>query len=155
MLKLTVGVLAFVIASSASAAGWRSLRIDASSEDAFNRSVSAFTEKLPQVRRVVFERSLQDIWVEGVKAAQADGQDYTVTDYLRELDGLRYKDVVKFTDPSGDTANRYWDQAYVNLYGRGAFKPSSPRYSGPQAVIDRPGPAGAANHVPGVNPWQQ
>lgn len=154
MLKLTLAILAVVLAGTASAAGWRSLRIDASNEDAFNRSVSAFTDKLPRVRRVVFERSLQDIWVEGVNAAQAEGQDYTVTDYLRELDGLGYKDVVEFTDPSGDTANRYWDQAYVNLYGRGAFKPSSPRYF-PQAVIDRPGPAGAANHVPGVNPWQQ
>jgi hypothetical protein len=115
MLKLTVGVLAFVLAGSASAAGWRSLRIDASSEDSFNESVIAFREKLPFVRRQVFERSLQDIWVEGTKAAQADGRDYTVTDYLRALDGLKYKEVVLFTDPSGATADRYWDQAFVTL----------------------------------------
>jgi hypothetical protein len=162
VLKLTVGVLAVVLAGSASAAGWRSLRIDASSEDAFDRSVSALTDKLPRVRRVVFERSLQDIWVEGVKAAQAGGRDYTVTDYLRELDGLGYKEVVEFTDPSGDTAERYFDQAYTTIYDRrppqmavpnaGASKfPGWSSYDPP----NRTGPAGAANHVPGVNPWQQ
>lgn len=91
MLKLTIGVLAVVLAGSAGAAGWRSTRIDASSEAAFNESVVAFRDKLPYVRKQVFERSLQDIWVEGMEAAQAEGRDYTVTDYLRELDGLKYK----------------------------------------------------------------
>jgi hypothetical protein len=120
MLKLAVWVLSLVLAGSASAAGWRSLHIDGTSEDSFNESVAALKEKLPRVRQHVLERSLQDIWMKGMKAAQADGRDYTIGDHLRELDGLGYKDVVEFTDPSGDTADRYWDQAYVNLYGRGA-----------------------------------
>jgi hypothetical protein len=64
MLKLTAGVLAIVLAGSASAAGWRSLRIDASSEQAFNESVGVFREKLPYVRHYVFVRSrnLQARW---------------------------------------------------------------------------------------------
>lgn len=115
MTKITAVLLALAVAGTANAAGWRSMHIDASSEDSFNESVIAFREKLPSVRRQVFERSLQDIWVAGMKAAQADGRDYTVSEYLRELDGLKYKDVVEFTDPSGDTADRYWDQAFATL----------------------------------------
>jgi hypothetical protein len=56
---------------------------------------------LPHVRAQAFERSLQDIWLAGTEAAQAEGRDCTVTDYLRELDGLEYRQVVKFADPSG------------------------------------------------------
>ena len=161
MLKLTVGVLAFVLAGSASAAGWRSMRIDASSEASFDASVIAFRDKLPFVRRQVFERSLQDIWVAGVQAAQADGRNYSIDEYLLALDGLGYKDVVRFTDPSGDTADRYWDQAYVSLYRRGNPAPA-PRSAGSGGWMPRNPPREAGQsrtvgnppHI-GVNPWQR
>jgi len=39
MLKFTVAVLAAALAGTASAAGWRDLRIDASSETSFDQSV--------------------------------------------------------------------------------------------------------------------
>ncbi len=42
MLKLTVAVLAVVLAGTASAERWRDLRVDASSEDAFAKSLEAF-----------------------------------------------------------------------------------------------------------------
>lgn len=159
MLKLMVGVLAFALAGSAGAAGWRSMRIDASSEDAFNASVTALKDKLPRVRKHVFEQSLKDIWVEGMKAAQAEDRDYTVGDYLREIDGLGYKEVVEFTDPTGDTADRYWDQAYTALYGaryqrpasaapRGSWYPDPPREAGQSRFGPRAGD-------PALNPWQQ
>jgi hypothetical protein len=154
MLKLTVGMLAVVLAGSASAAGWRSMRIDASSEDTFNESVTALKDKLPRVRREVFERSLQDIWLEGMKAAQADGRDYTVTDYLWELDGLGYKEVVIFTDPSGDTADRYWDRAYVSLRGNVPPLPGFPPPSPGLTSNGYEGPAGGRNTTP-VNPWER
>ena len=125
MLKLTVSVLAFVLAGSASAAGWRSMRIDASSEASFNESVTALQEKLPRARRLVLERSLKDIWAQGTQAAAAGEGEFTINDYLRQLDGLKYKEVVEFTDPSGDTARRSFDQAYVNLYRRGNAAPQN------------------------------
>lgn len=118
MSKVTVALLAFSLAGAANAAGWRSIEIDASSEDSYNASVAALEEKLPRVREVVLERSLKDIWAAGTQAAEANDREYTVNDYLEDLDGLGYKEIVEFTDPSGDTANRYSRQAYTNLYGR-------------------------------------
>ena len=41
MLKLTVAVLATVLAGTAGAAGWRGLRVDGSSE-AFTQAIAAF-----------------------------------------------------------------------------------------------------------------
>ena len=160
MLKLVVGVLAFVIAGSASAGGWRSMRIDASSENSFNESVVALREKLPRARRVVLERSLQDIWVEGMKAAQADGREYGIADYLRDVDGLGYKQVVTFTDPSGRTADRYFDQAYATLY-RPPVAAANPRATSGSWMPERPPrEAGQSSFAPrggepGVNPWQR
>ena len=60
-----------------------------------------------------------------MQAAVAGEREYTIDDYLREVDGLKYKDVVRFTDPSGDKARRYFDQAYANLYRRTASPTSA------------------------------
>ena len=54
MLKLAVAVLTLALAGVASAAGWSSLRIDASSEAAFQQSLAVFQEKLSPARRQVF-----------------------------------------------------------------------------------------------------
>ena len=125
MLKLTIAVLAVTLAGTASAAGWRSMRLDASSEATLNESVAALRDELPRVSRQVLEQSLKDIWAQGTQAAAAGEREYTIDDYLREVDGLKYKDVVRFTDPSGDRARRYFDQAYANLYRRTATPPTS------------------------------
>jgi hypothetical protein len=57
MLRTAVFILAVVFASSATAAGWRDLRIDASSEAAFAKSLDAFKEKLSSARVSVFGAS--------------------------------------------------------------------------------------------------
>jgi hypothetical protein len=161
MLKLTAGVLAIVLAGSASAAGWRSLRIDASSEQAFNESVGVFREKLPYVRHYVFVRSLQDVWLAGTEAARAAGRDYTLEDYLRDLDGLGYKDVIELTDPSGATAKRYRLQGYAMVRaGSPAVQPGAGQ---PRAAWYPPNPPREAGQsltrgsFPniGLNPWQR
>jgi hypothetical protein len=117
MLKLTVAVLAIALAGSASAAGWRSLRIDASSEAAFLESFAAFQEKLSGARHHVFASALRDIWELGAKNAEAEQCEYTDSDYLRQVDGLGYEGVVTLTDPTGDTAQRRYREgrrlAYV------------------------------------------
>ena len=118
MLKLTIAVLAVALAGTASAAGWRSLRVDASSEASFTESVAAFQQKLSPARNYVFLRALQDIWVQGTKSAEAEQGEYTDSDYLRQLDGLGYDAVVKLTDPTGDTTKIRLREAYAALNAR-------------------------------------
>jgi len=103
MLKLTVAVLAFALAGSA-AAGWRDLRVDGSSEGAFARSMTAFKDALSPSREYVFGEALKDIWTQSATAAEAEQREYTADEFYRQLDGLRYEEVVTLTDPTGDTA---------------------------------------------------
>ena len=117
MLKLTVTVLAVALAGTASAAGWRSLRIDASSEAAFEQSLAEFEDKLSPGRRYVFGEALKDIWVAGTQAAQAEQRAYTEADYYRQVHDLGYDEVVRFVDPTGETARRY--RAAYNPYSAG------------------------------------
>jgi hypothetical protein len=104
MLKVLAAILAVALVGSASAAGWRDLRIDGSSEQAFAQSLARFKEKLSTARQQVFGLALQDIWAQGVKEAEAEQRQYTAADYHRQVDGLGYGQVVTFTDPTGETA---------------------------------------------------
>lgn len=104
MLKLIVAVLTVALAATASAAGWKDLRVDGSSEDAFKQSLAAFQTELSPERQQVFSNALMDIWLQGTAKAQADQRQFTAGDFQRQLHGLSYEEVVNFTDPSGDTA---------------------------------------------------
>ena len=117
MLKLTVAVLAFALAGTATAGGWRKLRIDASSDTSFQESVALFQDKLSPSRRVAFAMSLEDIWLAGSRVAEEQQREYTQADYLRQLDGLGYEEVVTLTDPTGKRAGQY----------RAAYYQSRPR----------------------------
>jgi hypothetical protein len=116
MLKVTVAVLAVALASTASAGGWRSLRLDATSEAAFEQSVALFQDKLSPSRRHAFARALQDIWTEGV--LQASGV-YTRADYFARLNGLAYEEVVTLLDPTGEKAHQYRAEYYATRVDRG------------------------------------
>lgn len=106
--KLTVTVSALVLAASAHAAGWRALRIDGSSEAGFKASVALLREHLPWIKGRMFEMTLQDIWRQGSKRAEAEQRQYTAREYFQQLDGLGYKDVLRFDDPTGEkTEERY------------------------------------------------
>ena len=113
MLKLTVAVLAVALAGTASAAGWRSLRVDGSSEAAFAESAAAFKERLPLTRRYAFAQALQDIWLKGLTDAEAAAREYTARDYYRQVDGLAYKEVVTLLDPTGETEQLRRKEAYA------------------------------------------
>jgi hypothetical protein len=117
MLKVTTAVLAVALAGSASAAGWRSLRFDGSSEASFATSVAQFKETLSPARYQVFLRALEDVWEQGTKNAEAKLSEYTADDYRRQLDGLAYKQVVTLTDPTGETAKTRLRDAITNRYG--------------------------------------
>jgi hypothetical protein len=118
MPKLVVAILAVALVGSASAAGWRDLRVDGSSEAAFAHSLAAFKDKLSPTRKHVFGLALQDIWINGVKAAEAEQRGYTASDYYAQLDGLGYEQVVSLADPIGETTRARYREA--NLGGRGA-----------------------------------
>jgi hypothetical protein len=143
MLKLTVAVLALALAGTASAAGWRSLRIDASSEASFTESVAALQEKLSKARGYVFALALQDIWMRGREDATAAQREYTASDYFRQVDGLGYDEIVTLTDPTGDrTQMRYKAAKQMALQNRYAsFRPANT--SGSSGTADRaPPPTG-------------
>jgi hypothetical protein len=126
MLKLTVAVLAVALAGAANAAGWRSLRLDASSEEAFVQSVEAFEKKLSPARDWVFRQALRDIWTQGTKSATAEQREYTEAEYRRQVDGLSYEEVVTLTDPTGKTAkDRYRTASLSARRGFAAPVPSS------------------------------
>jgi hypothetical protein len=103
MLKRTM-VVFVALEGTASAAQWRDLRVDGTSEEAFAKSLDAFKDKLSSAREYAFGEALKDIWIQGTKAAEAAQRDYTADEYYRQLDGLRYEEIVKYTDPTGDTA---------------------------------------------------
>jgi hypothetical protein len=130
MLKLTIAVLAVALAGTASAAGWRSLRLDGSSEASFEKSLAELREKLTNGRRYAFTLALHDIWQEGTKNAEAKQHEYTEADYRRQLDGLGYEDVVRLTDPTGQTARRY--RAAYNPYAAGDARQRVAMSAGPR-----------------------
>jgi hypothetical protein len=107
VLKLTIAVLAIALTGTAGAAGWRSLRLDGSSEASLEKSLAEFRDKLTPGRRYAFTLALRDIWYQGTKNAEADQREYTAADFLLQLDGLGYEQVVRFTDPTGETAKRH------------------------------------------------
>ena len=130
MLKLIVAVLAVALAGTASAAGWRSLRVDGTNQASFEKSMAAFQEKLTPARLQVFVLALHDIWNEGAKTAEANQGEYTANEYLRQVDGLGYKEVVTFTDPTGDTAQSRYREAsrYQQATARPAASKPNPAY---------------------------
>ena len=138
MLKITVAVLAVALAGTASAGGWRNLRIDGSSEAAFAESMEAFKEKLPRERRYVFVLAMQDIWVQGVEAAKATDREYTGMEYFRQTNGLGYDEVVTLLDPTGQTARARYREA-SRLYARAApeFYPSPSQQNWPESFTYR------------------
>jgi hypothetical protein len=115
MLKLKVAVLAIALAGSASADGWRSLRLDATSEASFTKSVAAFQETLPAARRLVFNAALHDIWLQGTQDADRAQREYTSSEYFQTLDGLGYKGITTLTDSTGETARTRYRAAYASL----------------------------------------
>ena len=138
MLKITVAVLAVALAGTASAGGWRNLRIDGSSEAAFAESMEAFKEKLPRAQRYVFVLAMQDIWVQGVEAAKATDREYTGIEYFRQTNGLGYDEVVTLLDPTGQTARARYREA-SRLYARAApeFYPAPSQQNWPESFTYR------------------
>ena len=130
MLKLTIAVLALALAGTASAAGWRSLRLDGSSEAGFEKSLAELREKLTNGRRYALTLALEDIWQEGTTTADAEQREYTAAEYLRQLDGLGYEQVVRLTDPTGHTARRY--RAAYNPYAAGDARQRAAMSTGPR-----------------------
>jgi hypothetical protein len=150
MLKLTVAVLAVALASSASAAGWRKLRIDASSEAAFDQSVATFQQKLSPSRRAAFPLLLEDIWNHGSQLAEEQQRDYTRAEYLQQLHGLGYEEVVTLVDPTGKKEGQYRAEYYE---ARPRPIPETDPRNALQAVVFPTGPIVSSEYVGSKSRW--
>jgi hypothetical protein len=170
MLKLTVAVLAVVLAGTAGAAGWRSLRIDAADEPAFAESLATFEQKLSPSRRYAFTLALQEIWIQRTRKANAEQRTYTTTEFLRELDGLSYDEVVRLVDPTGAAENRLRAQYYAGYRLENgtrtnasvhAFGPTADAFGRQLGYFPVPSPPDDMPRMrprggePGINPWQR
>ena len=102
MLKLTVAMLAIAVAGTTNADEFPSLRVDASSNAAFERSLTAFKDELSPEQRHTFGEALTDIWLAGTQAAETSRGKYRTADYYRQIHGLSYEEVVNFA--TGETA---------------------------------------------------
>ena len=140
-LKLTVIALAIGLAGTASA-GWRSMRVEAADLASFEETVARFEEELSTARHYVFMLALQDIWAQGLQSAGAQQRDYTEAEYLRQLDGLTYDEIVTLADPTGKTTKeRYRAGVARILANRGpAVSPGvSPSASNNARPVGGPG----------------
>ncbi len=82
-------VLMLVCGASASASGWRDLRIDASSDTGFNDSVQQMRDELPYHHALLFVLTLKDL-----KAR------FSPMEYREHLNGLAYKQIVRLGSPN-------------------------------------------------------
>jgi hypothetical protein len=119
MLKLTVAVLAIALAGTASADEGSSLRVDASSNRAFKRSLTAFKDELSPEQVLAFGDALKDIWA-GTERRK---------DYYRQIHGLSYEEVVNLT--TGVTAELRRQKAERRLQAAAAPPRAAPAYHRP------------------------
>src|SRR5262245_46733405 len=124
-LKLTVTALAIAFAGTASA-GWRTMRLEAVDLATFDESVSAFEEELSTARQYVFILALQDIWAQGLQSAGAQQREYTEIEYLRQLDGLTYDEIVTLADPTGKTTKERYRTGVAKTLASKRTNPTNP-----------------------------
>ena len=124
MLKLTVAVFAVALAGTASAADSPSLRVDASSDAAFKRSLVAFKDELSPEQRQAFGDALKDVWIAGTQAAETERVKYRAKDYYRQIHGLSYEEVVNLT--TGETAKQRRQIADLRRQAAAAYRGAAP-----------------------------
>jgi len=112
MLKRTIVLLVVALASAVGADEESSLRIDASSEAAFETSLGVFKDALSPEQLLAFGDALKDVWLAGTQQRH-----YTARDYYRQIDGLSYEEVVALT--TGEAAKQ-------RALSAAATEPSSP-----------------------------
>ena len=118
-----------MLAGTASASGWRDLRIDASSAASYSESIATFQQKLTPSRRIAFARSLQDVWLHGSQLAEERQHEFTDADYFRLLHDLGYEEVVTLADPTGKKAGHYRAEYYASRGYGGTRAPGTPAWT--------------------------
>jgi hypothetical protein len=126
MLKRIIVLWALALVSSAGADESDALRIEASSNRAFERSLAAFSDELSPERRQAFGDALTDIWLAGEQAAEGQGRKYRTKDYYRQIDGLGYDEVV--SQATGEAAKQRDRQLSVAATERSPPRGGSARY---------------------------
>lgn len=105
MAKVMFSIVFLALAGCASMGEWRELRIDSSSESAFDESISLLNAELSYSRRQMFALALVDIGRAAVQSSEQTSDDseiaYTYEDYRSQLDGLTYDGVIALADQTG------------------------------------------------------
>jgi hypothetical protein len=135
MLQRIIVLLAVAIATASSADESSSLRIDASSGRAFERSLTTFKQELSPERRQAFGDALVDIWIAGTQSAELHGRKYRTEDYYRQIDGLGYAENVALT--TGESAKQRALQASA---GATPDSSATPRGARAGTTPERPSP---------------
>ena len=89
LVVVSLTVLMLAGAASASANGWRALRIDGSTASGFEQSVAEMRQNLPYNRGVLFDLVLEDL-----KAR------FATADVRKQVDGLGYKEIIQLASPA-------------------------------------------------------
>jgi len=112
MSKLTLAIVAVLVAGCASTREWSTLTIDSSSEQTFGDSLSLLNDTLPHRHREMLALALVDIaQTETLSAADASDEEavtYTYDDFRRQLDGLTYGEIIALADRSGTPISRLY-----------------------------------------------
>jgi hypothetical protein len=138
MLKRSIVLVAVALAAAPGAEESSSLRIDASSGRAFERSLVAFRDELSPEHRQALGNALVDIWIAGTQAADAERGKYRKRDYYRQIDGLSYEEAVAFT--TGESAKLRDRQQSEVATELSAPRRSAPRVARPWPEYERPSP---------------
>ena len=118
MSRQAIAIAAIALSACASTSSWQDLRIDASSPTSFQESVDAIEAALPYHRGQLFLLALQDIQMTGLAADDA----FAPKDYLGQLDGLGYDEVLALADATGPTTmQRYTFGARITESGERSF----------------------------------
>jgi hypothetical protein len=149
MLKRTIVLVVVALAGASSGEESTSLRIDASSGRAFERSLVAFRKELSPEHRQALGNALVDIWIAGTQAADAERGKYRKRDYYRQIDGLSYEEAVAFT--TGESAKLRDRQQSVVATERSAPRRSA-RVARPWPSYERPSPWAGVPPAPSV--WE-
>jgi hypothetical protein len=89
LVVISLTVLMLVCGASASASGWRDLRIDASSVSTFDDSVQEMRDQLPYPHALLFVLVLHDLKMR-----------FSPTEYRQQLEGLSYEQIAHLASPN-------------------------------------------------------
>jgi hypothetical protein len=113
----SLAALLLACGASASASGWRDLRIDASSDIRFNDSVQQMRDELPYHHALLFVLTLKDLKTR-----------FSPVEYREHLNGLTHNEIVRLGSPN--VTSEYLGYYALRRVGQRLASPSVADVSG-------------------------